>query len=296
MEAAESPFFVIGSPRSGTTLLRLLLTSHPSLVIPPECGFITWLHPEYGDWRRLEFSDREHVHQFAQAVRNARKFETWRIDTNDIAQAVAAAHPATYAQACGCIYRLFCHRVGKASAMWGDKNNFYLTHIGLLRNIFPQARFVHIVRDGRDVACSYREVMAMGSNSVYRPELPIELEQIARRWSDDIRAIRKELDPIEGVSAIELRYEDLTSAPETELEGVCKFLGVDFAPTMLTFYDANRRNELEPSVTLDWKRRTLEPISTGTVGQYRKVLSAVDIERFDEVAGAELRRYRYIND
>ncbi|MDE2234040.1 MAG: sulfotransferase, partial [Gammaproteobacteria bacterium] len=68
---SPEPFFVIGSPRSGTTLLRLILTSHPQIVVPPECGFVTWLYPTFGEWGLSEFTIPENIERFATAVKTS---------------------------------------------------------------------------------------------------------------------------------------------------------------------------------------------------------------------------------
>jgi hypothetical protein len=289
--ASERPFFVIGSPRSGTTLLRLMLTAHPQLVVPPECGFVTWLHPAFGAWRAAEFGDSTHRSRFATAVCEARKFETWNLAARDVAEAVSGS--TTYAEACASVYRLYAARRGKPTAVWGDKNNYYLSQITLLKTIFPASRVIHIVRDGRDVTCSCREVMSADSSSPYRPSLPVRLEEAAERWANDIRAIRSQLAALRADDSIELRYEDLVCEPTRELPRLCAWLGVDFAPEMLSFHALNESEQLEPSVTMDWKRRTLEPPSAATVGRYRTSLTPVEIEAFSRIAGPLLARYGY---
>lgn len=290
----RAPFFVIGSPRSGTTLLRLMLTSHPRLVVPPECGFMVWLHPAFGHWGAAEFADPANVSRLAGEVSASRKFETWELDRAEIETAITHRAPRTYGEACDSIYRLFCTHAGKAMATWGDKNNYYLSHIPTLRAIFPQARFIHIVRDGRDVACSYREVMTLDSHSPYRPSLPVAITQIATQWADDIRTIGAQLAAMDGDAAIELRYEDLTADPTRELTRLCDWLGERFDPGMLQFHDGNRAQHLEPAATMDWKQRTLDPVSTQTVGRHALLLAEAEASEFVAIAGSELRRYHYL--
>ena len=290
----EDPFFIIGSPRSGTTLLRLMLTSHPHLVVPPECGFMVWLHPMFGQWKAREFSDPDYVSQFAQAVASSRKFETWGISASQITEAIIHDHPDSYGYACACVYHQFCIRAGKSTIYWGDKNNYYLSKIALIRTIIPHARFIHIVRDGRDIACSYREVMRIKSDSPYRPLLPREINEIAERWVHDIRTIQRQGKTMGADTFLELRYEDLTSDPRTELLRICEWLGVQFAPEMLHFHHKNLSHHLEPEATLDWKRRTLEPVTQDTVGRYVWMLDQSDIIKFESIAREELRHYGYL--
>jgi LPS sulfotransferase NodH len=288
--AADAPFFVIGSPRSGTTLLRLMLTSHPALVVPPECGFAAWLHPQFAEWD----GGTEQCGRFVAAVAASRKFDTWGLDADALAAAFAADPPRSYAAACDRVYRAYCLAAGKPAARWGDKNNFYLEHVARLRAIFPGARFIHQVRDGRDVACSYREVMAMGSASPYRPELPTGIADIARLWAGNVRTIAHQLETIPPGDRFQVRYEDLVADPAATLAPLCAWLGVDFDVAMLRFHEANRELGLEPAATMDWKRRTTEPASAATVGRHRALLDAAEIGIFEDVAGAELRRFGYL--
>ncbi len=291
---SHPPFFVIGSPRSGTTLLRLLLTSHPALVVPPECGFVVWLHPTFGDWGVQEFSDPASLSRFAAEVTASRKFESWGVSLEDVENAIARRKPRDYSEACESVYRLFCTHCGKDAAIWGDKNNFYLAHIQTLKAIFSEARFIHIVRDGRDVACSYREVMGGHTNSPYRPSFPVTIDDIARQWSRDVQEIRKQLERLNTHQVIELRYEDLTAAPQRELTRICDWLRIPFDTDMLHFYESNRQNLLEPAATLDWKLRTLEPISTHTVGRHTVLLDQAEINVFLSIARSELQHYQYL--
>ena len=289
----RSPFFVIGSPRSGTTLLRLLLTCHPAVVIPPECGFAIWLRSEFGDWGRDKFSSEPGALRFAQAVAKSRKFETWNISSRSIHKALTQGVPNNYSEACRHIYRLYCSQQGKPNATWGDKNNFYLSHIPELHRIFPDARFLHIVRDGRDVACSYREVMAQASTSPYRPSLPTDIVEIASAWSRDLVQIRTALALLSTDKVLELRYEDLTLSPEIELQALCPWLGVVYDEKMLDFHRINCAKQLEPLGTMGWKPRTLKPVSTDTVGRYTSLLTPKEIATFNVVANAQLRHYGY---
>jgi hypothetical protein len=276
-------------------MLRLMLTCHSELVVPPECGFIIWLQPEFGRWDASDFMDEDKVSRFAEAICNARKFDTWKLSKEAVCQAILSNRPDTYANACGCVYMLFASHDGKPQAIWGDKNNYYLGHITALKGLYPGARFIHIVRDGRDVACSYRETMARESDSPYRPKLPISIDEISQRWSCDIRTIQGQLAGLAPEDKLETRYEDLAADPNGELTRICAWLGVPFAEVMLDFYNINRTSMLEPSATMDWKQRTLEPVSSGTVGRFVTHFAAGEAELFAANAGAQLRDYGYLD-
>ena len=135
----------------------------------------------------------------------------------------------------------------------------------------------------------------MKSDSPYQPVLPTKIDDIARLWVHDVREIRRQFDQLEPSTTIEVRYEDLTARPHYELERVCEWLGVRFEAKMLEFHEANRINKLEPALTLEWKMRTLEPVSSRTVGRHTALLDEKEASEFLFVAGEELRRYKYLN-
>lgn len=276
-------------------MLRLMLTCHPELVVPPECGFAIWLQSAFGSWGDRDFADADKASRFAEAVCAARKFDTWKLSRDEVWGAILSARPDTYAAACGAVYRLFASHSGKPRAIWGDKNNFYLTHIVALKDLYPGAGFIHIVRDGRDVACSYRETMARASASPYRPELPVSIEEIAQKWSSDIRLVQGQLANLAPGDKREIRYEDIVADPAGELSRICEWLGVPFSGNMLDFHRANREETLEPAATMDWKGRTLEPASRETVGRFATQLAAGEAEAFAAAAAAQLRYYGYLD-
>jgi hypothetical protein len=275
-------------------MLRLMLTTHPQLVVPPECGFMVWLQPEFGHWNVGELGGQKLAVRFVDAVVATRKFDTWGLTRDEVGMAVTARRPKSYADACDAIYRSFAKHFGKPDAEWGDKNNYYLSHIATISSIYPDARFIHIVRDGRDVACSYREVMASHSDSQYRPILPVKIDEIARQWASNISAIRAQFAVLRPKSFLQIRYEDLTENPERELTRACNWLGVKFEPKMLEFFNDNRALGLEPSATIDWKRRTLQPVCRDSVGRYMRLLSVTETAEFHSIAGAELQLYGYM--
>lgn len=289
----DAPVFVIGGPRSGTTLVRLMLTCHPALVVPPECGFIAWLHPRFGEWDGAAFSDSSRIASFAQAVSQCRKFETWGIRAEAIESSLRDEPVGGYAEACARVYRLYGAGRGKPSARWGDKNNTYVGAVPLLRALYPAARFLHVVRDGRDVACSYREVMAAPSDSPYRPRLPTGITDIAQAWLEATRQVSIALSDASDGATCTIRYEDLAADPQLQAARVCAWLGLAFDPAMLAFHAVNTAQQLEPRETMDWKSRTMAPVSAATVGRFAALLDRREILEFQRVAGPQLEALGY---
>lgn len=290
----DGPLFILGSPRSGTSLLRLILTSHEQIVIPPECGFIIWLHKKYGNWQVSDNNDSSKLVPFIDDLFRTKKFDTWCLDKAFIEIKIIECQPTTYAELCKIIYTSFGLDIGQNFRIWGDKNNFYLNHLDELFGLFSNARFLHIVRDGRDVVCSYREVMGADSNSPYAPKLSTDINEIATEWSSNVMTIDSFMSGIVGTSAMTIRYEDLTSDFVITVTRICKWLGLEYDDEMLGFYQKNKKMKLEPDLTLGWKRRTLQPISNLTVGRYITHLSDKEKDIFLSKADIGLHRFLYL--
>jgi hypothetical protein len=224
----------------------------------------------------------------------SRKFDTWQMERATL-RAHLLAHPAAdYAGLCARVYQAYALAQGRQVAVWGDKNNFHVQHMPELAALYPEARFLHIVRDGRDVACSYREVMQAGSDSPYAPRFDTRIGAIAAEWSANVLQAEACRAALPAHRSLLLRYEDLVGAPAAAVQRLCAWLGLPVDAAMLNFHEANRSRQLEPAATMDWKRRTLEPISDSTVGRYRSSLGEADLAAFTAVAGEALQRFGYL--
>ena len=266
---SRGPIFVIGNPRSGTTLLRLMLTCHPRICIPPEAGFALWLEPTYADWQKND----PRLGGFLDALFDSRKFETWELDREALALDIARQSPVDYASLIGCVYSHYSSHNNPGWTTWGDKNNSYVTHVARLHRLFPGARFVHIVRDPRDIACSYLELSKAEHSTDYQPRLSDDIHVIARQWKHNICQVERDFGEIGDSLTHCLRFEDLVVHPVDTLVALCGFLDEPFDPLMLNYHEENANLQLEPPDFLSWKQLTLSPLQTNRVGRYRSDLS-----------------------
>lgn len=287
------PIFIIGNPRSGTTLLRLMLTCHRNIVIPPECGFAVWLHDKYESWAG---SDDLVIDRFVADVLECRKIETWQVDEEGLLGFLKNRRPDSYAAAVSLVYEWYGLSAGETFTRWGDKNNFYLDYIPTIKAMFPAAHFVHIVRDGRNVACSYRRLAATKIESRYAPRLPHEIDDIARQWKQNIETIDQSFNAFGHEHVQELRLEDLVRDPQEQLTRVCELLGEEYDAGMLEYHRVNEQRQLEPQEFLQWKEKTLKPPTPEQNDEYQSKLTADEITRFEAIAGDTLRKHGYIGD
>lgn len=284
---SDSPIFIVGNPRSGTTLLRLMLTCHPNVAVPPEGKFIVDLYRKY---RHFDGDEGER-RAFARDVTDCPKMEYWNVDVQALDRYLASINAATYADLVRGVYEWYAAENHPGKRRWGDKNNVYLRHIPLLGRLFPKARFVHIVRDGRDVACSYRDLSEV--DGPYAPDLPNGVIEAARHWRRNVTRIRRGLETIGWDRAYELRYEDLVTDVTTTLQSLCAFLDEPYSDAMLAFAEENAASDLEPRAFDAWKRRSRQALDPSRARRWRTCMFVEDVAFFERESGALLEQYGY---
>jgi hypothetical protein len=265
------PFpFLVGSGRSGTTLLRLMLEQHPDLAIPPESYFpLSMRHREPRYRARGGFDLDAYV---ADLLRNVR-FGDWNLDERVVRERLHGVEPIDWPEAVRRTFTLYAEKEGKPR--YGDKTPWFIMRIRELSTLFPESRFVHLIRDGRDVALSIRE-MSWG---------PSAMPALAEFWAKRIRIGRTEGARLAPARYLELRYEDLVDDPARELRRVCGFLELDLRKEMLDHTDRAPTAVLERE--RDQHRHLSEPVTRG-LRDWRTQMSPDDVAIFEAVAGREL--------
>jgi len=274
-------------------MLRLMLAAHNELSVPPEAGFMCWFKNKYGTVSAGDWQNTPTLTAFTADVVGSKKFKTWNLQAADVLSSLDLCQPKTYADACECVYWAFARKFKPSASRWGDKNNFHCTQVAVLRAMFRDAQYLHIVRDPRDVACSYREVMRLESRSPYRPEFPIDCGQIAEEWINNVNSIEREAKELPPAQYRVVRYEDLVNAPEQILREICTWLGLEFDSQMLAFNESNKALALEPSATMDWKLRTLDPANPSRVGRHAYDMNVEQRRAVEAVAGETMKRFGY---
>ena len=127
----DRPIFILGNPRSGTSLLRLMLHSHSQICIPPESHFFLWLEVKYGIW------SLEMLEDFIQDLFNATKFETWNINREELSDFIINAAPKTYSFLISLIYQFYAEKHRGESKYWGDKNSLWTDKLERIRFYYP---------------------------------------------------------------------------------------------------------------------------------------------------------------
>lgn len=284
-------FFIIGNPRSGTTLLRLMLDAHPNITVPPECGFIIWFYQKYCNW--IPDANLDHKYNlFIEDLKTAKKIENWHLDYDALASFLNESKPDNYSELCDAIYQYYATMHTSSITIWGDKNNFYLRHIKELVQLFPNAKFIHIIRDGRDVACSYKELNRKELSSPNAPKLADDIIQIANEWQqNNFKILNGFASHVKETNFISVRYEDLVKESDNELKRLCTFLHIDYHPSMLAYH--KNSTTYEPEEFLQWKADTKKAPQLNKINRYKKDLSESEIQAFSSEAHTMLKRFMY---
>jgi hypothetical protein len=268
----SDPFFIVGCGRSGTTILRLLFNAHPDVAIPPESQFIARLA---ASWPRLITADGVDADTIVRTI--GRRLDHMEID-RDIARArLRQVRDRTPTAATEAIFGIVTERAGKPR--WADKTPNQVEEIATIAGVFPNARFLHVIRDGRDVTLSYLD----------RPFGPANVWDAARHWNRQVRAGIREGRPL-GNRYLEVRYEHLVERPEESLRELCRFVDLEPRPEMLRYFerdgvdlsDAERENHPNAS----------RPIMKG-LRDWRTEMESRDVEAFEAVAGSLLSDLGY---
>ena len=287
------PFFILANPRSGSSLFRIICDCNSQLSVPPESGFLVWWSSKYGTVTAEELADFNFLEVLVSDILSSKKIETWGLEKQVLLQYIVEHSPENYAEVASLVYYFQAGIRDKKPKRWGDKNNYYIHHLAELVTLYPKAKFIHLVRDGRDVACSYKNLKKIDSNSPYFPHLTDEIEAIAHEWSGNNRKIAAFLKGIDTENVLQVRYEDLLLDLKATSEVVCSFLEVNFDETMLRYYELNAKNAIEPAKTLDWKKKTLQQPDTSKIGQYKAQLTSEELKTFHAVAQTTLSTYHY---
>jgi hypothetical protein len=267
--SGDSPFFIVGSARSGTTMLRLIMNAHGDVAVPPESRFITEL------WSGEEEVE---VRPLLDTLSGHPRFVAWDVPIEAVAEELRGIERAKYTEVMAAPYRAYARLQGKRR--WGDKTPRYVEDIPLLARLWPDARFVHLVRDGRNVALSYADV----------PFGPKNVARAAALWSRRVS---------EGIAVgrtlghrryVEVRYEDLVEDAEGEVKEICDFLEIDFDPGMLD-YTERARGAILPRAAQYNPHVTQEPISE--VRSWERDMPHNLVEIFEAVGGPTLSELGY---
>lgn len=273
------PFFIIGSGRSGNTLLRRVLQAHSELHIPPENQALGAAITLYRRNRALPWPHL--VDLVLGTFQFSHGFEAFGVDLRPLAEQLhdAPKRERNLAHLLDELYRFHATAQHKRCLYWGDKTPLNTFNAFKIASVFPGARFIHMLRDGVDVVESY-----------VRSGLISSYEEAARRWLASVDAARL-VGRRYPSRFIEVRYEDLVREPDEAVREVCAFLDVEFEPDMIS--RTEHAKSMGDVLQYDHHAKSLTPISASSVGTGRRVLDSKTLKMLAPVIGAQLRDLGY---
>lgn len=283
-------FFIVGRPRTGSTLLRTMFDAHPNVVIPPEWPMLLLLHKQF---KYVKVWDAYQLQKFYDALFQQLRIKYWdirswpEIDLSALHSRIMLCEGVrsmeTLLKVVYLSYNSFFEK--DQIFIFGDKNPAISTHTALLAKMFPSAKFIHLVRDYRDNISSLLNV------DFEMPNIPL----LAYRWSYLYKNIEKVVTHFPD-RFFTLRYEDFVANPKEQFITLCNFLQIPENEEIVNFYQ--RKSEIENSypehVIKQYFSSLMHPVDSSKVGVYKVKLTPKQIFTADMVVGtiAETAGYK----
>jgi hypothetical protein len=290
-EISKLPFFfIIGRPRSGTTLLRTLLDAHPNVCIPQESPVILNLYRKYGGKVNWKPGD---IEAFFHDLNPQHIFGVWNIDEGklktDLGKCVGENSFETVIKV---LYTNFNSIYSKTQpVIIGDKNPVYSVNFHEIFPVMGDAKFIHLTRDYRDQIVSMKKM----DFEMSQPAL------VSFRWELSV----KSLYPYKAKypdKFLTIKYEDLVKTPENKLKEICNHLNIEYDPVMLDFHKIDVGSGFMPKEAMKKYHSSLfNPLNTSKVNSWEKILTDKEVKIADVVIGksGELagykRKYKHFN-
>ena len=259
----NGPLFIIGMPRSGTKLLRELLNLNTVIGIPSwESHFIPYMTKKYGIEKN--FYKKSDLKQFYRDFTQTTFFEGMKgfdyiLEFKELHQNAKKDNISNLFEF---ILKFYAPKNRKDGFIWGDKTPGYIKHVLLLKTLYPGSKFLHIIRDPRDVALSVRKTWM---KSIYRA---------SERWRDTINEVTKSVTKNNKIDMLFIHYENLIENTEEIIKEICIFLEINYSESMIKL----------KSPTENYGS------ATGKVGilkenknKFKKFLSKNEIKRIEEI-------------
>jgi hypothetical protein len=271
--------FFVGCPRSGTTLLQRLANAHPDLAVAHETRWIAaWYE------KRIGLTAEGYVSpEFVERLLAHRRFKALKIKPADVARIYRNCKPVRYAEFVSMLFDRFAARRGKRLA--GDKSPAYVRSLPTLHALWPKAKFVHIIRDGRDVCLSVLD-WQQGPRQL-RTSTDDPITTTAVWWDWNVRLGREAGRQLGPELYQELRYEALIDGVEEECARLCSFLEIPYDSAMLRFHEGRMRDEPGLDAKKAWR-----PVTTG-LRNWREQMAGGEVARFEAAAGPLLNELDY---
>lgn len=260
-----------------------MVDSHPQIAITPEAHWI----PLWFEERRALTAKGMITPALIPALLEDSKFALFGLGREDVSALVANGQSMSYASFVASIFDLYGTRRGKAIV--GNKTPDSVRRIRTLHGLWREARFVHLIRDGRDVALSLINWPKVhqkkpGTFPTWKDN---PVETAALWWELNVRCGRQAAGWLGPELYYEIRYESLIANPAAECAALCSFLRLPYDEAMVRHHERRKASTSSGAATPDWR-----PVTQG-LRDWRSQMSAEDVERFEAAAGGLLDELGY---
>jgi hypothetical protein len=274
--------FLVGCLRSATTLLQRIVNAHPEIAVIHETQWV----PRWYE-RRIGLTPDGHVTpELLRELFEHRRFGRLQLEPAAVAGLLGDGEPPHYRQFVSDVFELHGRAQGKR--LVGEKSPGYVRHIATLDELWPEARFIHLIRDGRAVCLSARAwskaERILGRFPTWAED---EVVTAALWWEWHVRLGRDAGLPLGEDRYLEISYEGLVADPEAECARMCAFLAVDYDGAMLRFHEGRTRSRPGLSAKAAWL-----PVTPG-LRNWSSQMPADDVERFEATSGPLLGELGY---
>jgi len=280
-QTSDNIFFIVGTSRSGSTLLQSMLNSHSKVTIPPETHFFHSCKGVRKKYNRATCEKRfrkELIEFWCREKTRIGDLELCENRLKEKADKIGLHTPID-------LYNLHftLYRKMRDKDIIGEKTPKHILHTEDILKAFPKAKIISLFRDPRAVAHSEKCVQ-FGSPSVF---------VISKRWRKYVKKHHQLNRDLPKEQYTTLRYCDLIKNPKAELQKICSFLGVEFQMNMLCYHKREEKGFAEQENS--WKDETLEPLKKNKNREWSGALSDYEVAIIEATAGKYLYSLEYRN-
>lgn len=275
------PIFIVGVPRSGNTLFRMILTSHSKICIPPESAFLQYIWPIY-------VSKNDNVtNDILNKLFSDHKFINWNLSKSEVKSYIEKSLDKNYPEFISGIYNLYLKKNHKEHSQWGDKNPIYIALVERILELFPNAWIILLVREPLSIYGSLKRVNFFGR------DMKIAINDFFRRIKSVADAI---IEYQSNPNVVFVNYSAFVKDPEMNTRTLISKLGYEFEPEMLNFHDNQSFiNEMLQS-KVKFHENLFKPISGSFIRPDNYGLDETEIDLIEQKLKHELQTIRTFID
>ncbi len=277
------PFFIFGSGRNGSTLINLLLNQHPNIFLPSEQYFLGNTIIKFQIYNYLIWRDLAKI--LVGELVPSLKSHTWQLKHEKLFARIVTCprQEQTLQQLIHSIYAEYAAQLGRYFKIWGDSTFVNTNYCEDIYRVYPNAKFIFLIRDGRDVAASFK---SGGSEAFDDWAIPV---YAAKHWNESLEKL--EWLKRKTANVLIVKYEDLVCKPEITMRLVFNHLGESYPKNLLDFHKNVPQTEF---YNPEHHQKLQQPIDNQSIGKWKKILTQSEIDQITAIMDKNLVKFGYL--